>query len=212
MNSFPLIGAALCLIFSSGCKTTPTPVAISPQSSATVGTGAAVDTSMTAEFQRGKAFLESGNHMAAIKQFAYLRDHAGTSDERDRAVIGLSMALQDSGKSGAALGTLEPLPELPTTGLEAMKCILAGELYLHQQNFELAQIWLLRGLEVEPESRKRLRASALFNLGKAFLADDNLDEAQTAFENAQEVFRINGDEVNAGECQVIISDIRRALQ
>ena len=220
MNRYTILGAALCFIVCSGCQTRPGLKATSPES---VPAGAeplgvepvaaeAHADPLEAEFRAGRALLKSGNHMAAIKHFAYLRDHATSTEYRDRAVIGLSMALQDSGNTGAALGVLEPLPDTAVTRTEAMMCILAGELYLHRQNFELARIWLGRGLEAEPDSQKSYRATAFFNLGKALLGEDNLEDAYLAFEGAQEIFSFNGDEMNANQCMIILDDIDRALQ
>ncbi len=218
-KTYSIIAAALCLILGNSCQSKPDAKAKAPQS-APMGTAAESVTatehfvagdSTEALFRVGRAQLENGNHTAAIKQFAYLRDNAQTSEDRDRAVIALSMALQDSGNRGAALGVLEPLPNLPRTGLEARKCILAGEIHLHQQNTALARTWLTRGLEVEPTSRKPYRASALFNLGKALLAENNLEDALTAFHEAREIFLLNGDEPSAKQCDTIAEDINRAL-
>ena len=191
-----------------GCRALPDAAAVPPGGR---GAGARGD-EIEAGFRNGKALLESGDHTAAIKQFAYLRDHARNPDERDRAVVALSMALQDSGNRGAALGVLEPLPEYPRTGLEAMKCVLAGELHLHQQNFGRARVWLSRGLEVEANSRKPYRAAALFNLGKALVAENQLEDALVAFGEARDAFSANGDETKAEQCKLILADIRRALQ
>lgn len=218
MKAYPIPIAALCLCLASGCETRPHPVP--PTAGAPTGrpdsrppTGAHSESpSPDAQFQIGRALLENGDHHGAIKQFAYLRDHADTPEARDRAIIALSMALQDSGNRGAALGVLEPLPLAPKNGLDARKCVLAGELYLHQQHYPLARVWLSRGLEVEPTSEKSYRASALFNLGKTLLAEDNLEDARIAFHQAQEIFLFNGDQANAQQCEVVAADISRALQ
>ncbi len=203
MNGYLFLGLALCLIAGSGCRTLP-------GSGTTLGV-AADGGSLDREFETGKALLESGYNTEAIKHFAAIRDRAGHQEERDRAVIGLAMALQDSGNSGAALGALEPLPVLPKTELEARKCVLAGELHLHQKNYEPARTWLARGLEVEPESQAFYRAPALFNLGKAMLALDDLEGAREAFEMAAVVFSSNEDETNAQQCRDIAGDIDRSL-
>jgi len=223
------VALCLCLTVLGSCRTTPNPVtAGSVQNQPPIAgplnplpsdhaepnppiSPAVTNATADAGFRRGRALLETGNYLGAVKQFAYLRDHAATSTERDRAIIGLSMAMQESGNNGAALGALEPLPLEPKTGLEAMKCVLAGEIHLHQKNFGHARIWLIRGLEVEAESKKTYRATALFNLGKALLAEDSLDDAYIAFEAAQGVFTFNGDEANAKQCKTIVADIRQAL-
>ncbi|MCB1076653.1 MAG: tetratricopeptide repeat protein [Verrucomicrobiae bacterium] len=216
----PLI-ATLSLALVVGCQTRPVaaPGPIPPKGTPigreqprppqpTIGGSGSIED----QFRIGRALLENGNHTGAIKQFAYLRDHAATPEDRDRAVIALAMALQDSGNRGAALGTLEPLPLAPVTGLDARKCVLAGEIYLHQQKFDLARTWLSRGLETEPDSRSPYRATALFNLGKALLAEENLQDARVAFFEAQELFLLNRDEANARQCELVATDIRRALQ
>ncbi len=210
MNRHLIFGLFLCLGPPSGCRTTPDPAAApapAPAAYAPVG-----GDGLEAQFRMGKALLETGNYTGAIRCFAYLRDHAGTNGERDRAVIGLSMALQDSGKNAAALGVLEPLPELPQTALEARKCVLAGELYLHQQNYELAWMWLVRGIEVESNSKQPYRAVALFNLGKALLAEEDLLDAHIAFQSAREIFTFNGDEESSQQCATIVASIDQTLQ
>lgn len=219
-----ILAAALSLTLGCSCQTKPGSVAGAPKIAAS-GNGQIIaqsdrssasaptsSESREAQFRMARALLENGNHTGAIKHFAFLRDHAESADERDRAIIGLSMALQDSGNRGAALGALEPLPEIPRTGLEARKCVLAGEIHLHQKNASLARTWLSRGLEFEPTSEKRYRASGFFNLGKALLAEDNLNDARMAFHEAQEIFLLNGDEANAKQCDLIAADISRGLQ
>ncbi len=203
-GSFLPLALALCLIAGSGCRTLP------GSGGATRGV-AADGGSLDRDFETGKALLESGYNVEAIKHFAAIRDRAGYQEERDRAVIGLAMALQDSGNNGAALGALEPLPVLPKTELEARKCVLAGEIHLHQKNYEPAQVWLARGLEVEPKSQAFYRAPALFNLGKAMLALDDLEGAREAFGMAAGVFGANDDDENARQCRDIVTDIDNAL-
>ncbi len=204
MNRYFHLGLALCLIAGGGCRTLPgsggTPVGV-----------AADGGSLDREFETGKALLESGYNMEAIKHFAAIRDRAGYQEERDQAVIGLAMALQDSGNTAAALGALEPLPVLPKTQLEARKRVLAGELHLHNKNYEPARDWLARGLEVEPKSQAFYRAPALFNLGKSMLALDELEGAREAFSMAAGVFGANEDEENAQQCRDIVGDIEKSL-
>jgi len=199
------MGLLLCLLTGSGCRTT-TESATEPAPAASVESG-----NVEAQLERGKNLLATGYHIEAMKQFAYLRDHAGSTEDRDRASVGLSMALNDSGNSGAALGALEPLPVLPTTAIEARKCILAGEIYLQQQKFEQAGLWLARGLAVEEEGQESYRATGFFNVGKAFLGLDELERARTAFAMAKEIFLANGDQDSAGECDLIIADIDHSL-
>jgi tetratricopeptide (TPR) repeat protein len=207
MKAFSIPGLTLLfLLVSSGCQTAPRGTLTKPPPGPT-----ATSEPLPNDLRTAKALLAAGNTTAAIAQFAYLRDHASSVEERDRAVIGLSMALQDAGNTGAALGVLQPLPDLPKTGLEAMKCVLAGELYLHQRKYQLAYTWLARGLDVEPEGQRPYRASALFNFGKTLLAQDNLEDALIAFEMAQDAFTSNGDVANAEQCQTIVADIRTSL-
>ncbi|MEM7010594.1 MAG: hypothetical protein AAF585_03830, partial [Verrucomicrobiota bacterium] len=99
-NANTILGTALCLILFSSCETSLGPVAKLPEGAAAGSEPVAEVSPREAEFRRGKALLNAGDHVGAMKQFAYLRDHAGSAEERDRAVIGLSMALQDSGKTG----------------------------------------------------------------------------------------------------------------
>lgn len=206
MKAHSIFGVALGLLLLTSCQTPPGRGVETPPAVAASGS------SLEAQFDAGKKLLEGGNHMEAIKVFAYLRDHAGSVADRDRAVIGLSMALQRSGNTGAALGVLEPLPEKPASGIDAMKCVRAGELYLQQQNFERARIWMARGLDFESEGQQPYRAAALFNLGKALLAEENLEDALTVFKLAQGEFDSKGDDINAEQCQIILADIDRALQ
>ena len=204
-SAWAAAGFLLALLAASGCRTTP-------ESAAAPATSASVDSGdLEAQFERGKDLLATGYNMEAVKQFAYLRDHAPSPEDRDRAAVGLSMALSDSGNTGAALGALQPLPVLPRPGVEARKCVLAGELYLQQKNFEQARLWLARGLEVEADSHRPYRAAGFFNLGKTLLGLDELTEASAAFAAAQESFLANGDHDSAGECERIIADIERSL-
>jgi len=236
-DTFSRFALALCLcaVLSPGCQTrnatVAVPVAADPPASAAEPIIGPCDPLPATEaeaspplivtppdvafdngFRRGRALLGNGQHLAAIKQFAYLRDHATSSKSRDRAAIGLSMALHDSGNSSAALGVLEPLPDAPQTELEAKKCLFAGELYLHQKSPRLARNYLIRGLEFESSNQKSYRAAALFNLGKAMLAEDDLADARIAFAQAQDIFDHNGDEKNTRQCKAITADIDRVLQ
>lgn len=211
MSEYSIAGIAASLILVVGCKTTD-PIDLDEPVKAPPSTIVASADSREAQFQLGRVLLENGKQLEAMRHFAYLRDHARSADERNRAVIGLAMALQDSGNNAAALGALEPLPELPQTELEAMKCFVAGELFLLQGNARLSRVWLTRGLSVSSGSQAPHRAVALFNLGKALLAEEHLLDAQIAFEESKAIYAFNGDERNVEQCREIVDHIRRVQQ
>lgn len=161
--------------------------------------------------KHARAVHASGNHMEAVKLFAYLRDNAMDERLRERALLGMSASLVGTGDTNAALGALQPLPAVPSSRFDAMRYVLSGEILMRKNSTDVAQSHLELGLSFE-NAKEAYRAVGSFNLGKCYLASEQPGLARERFDEARRIFIAQGNPSQAGVCARLIQDIDWMLE
>ena len=188
--------AAFAAILLAGCATTPVYLPDDP--------------TFEERLQHARILLDTGQHRAALRAFADVRDRCDDPALRQRAMLGVSAALRASNDTPAAIGALMPLPLAAATETDARHYAMAGELYLRQKAYETAATYLETALAYKTSDGK-WRATALFNLGKCALALGVPQKARDLFTEAQPVFETAGDTASARRCASILADLNTVL-
>jgi tetratricopeptide (TPR) repeat protein len=154
----------------------------------------------------------SGRYLDALKQYSQLADTAIGRMANHRAMCGKARCLSHMGEHKLAISALAPLPLEPRKPYECEKLALAGELLLRMNKYEEAESTLevaIASLEGGDKSAYYYwLAPATANLGKAYLHNSKVGQAQIMFRRAAEYFAAMGNAVAAEKCRTVDQELQ----
>ncbi|MBN2641501.1 MAG: hypothetical protein JXR78_07605 [Victivallales bacterium] len=153
----------------------------------------------------------TGRYLDALKQYSQLADTATGRIAHHRATCGKARCLSRMGEHKLAISALAPLPLEPRKPYECEKLALAGELLLRMNKYEEAESTLevaIASLEGGDKSAYLYwLAPASANLGKAYLHNSKVGQAQIMFCRAVEYFAVLNNSAEAVRCRVIAEEL-----
>ncbi len=155
---------------------------------------------------------ESGKYIEALKQYSQLTECAADRKEYHKAICGKSRCLTKMGKYNLAISVLAPLPVDPRNNRQCEKLAMAGELLMRMNKYPEAESALevaISGADTDNRACLYWLAPASANLGKSYLQNGKLQQAEAMYEKAEKLFgRIKNSRAQK-KCRKILMELEK---